>query len=126
MSRDPRHTVRAGPVRIVRGGAGELRVAQRRDTNLSALGMTELLALRDRIDAEIEARRSASEEALRRKGGLVERDGPRYCNPENSADTWSGRGKRPAWVDRALAKGFTLEQLEIVDDRPGRAATEIR
>ena len=101
-------------------------MAQKRDTNLSALGMTELLALRDRLDAEIEARRSESNEALRRKGGLVERDGPRYRNPESSSETWSGRGKRPAWVERALARGFTLEQLEIVDDRPNRTSAEAR
>lgn len=93
-------------------------MSPRRDADLSKLTVPELRALRDRIDAEIAERRQADEEALRRRGGMVERDGPRYRNPENSAETWSGRGRRPAWVDEVLSRGFALEDLEIVDDRP--------
>lgn len=91
---------------------------ERRDADLSRLTMTELLVLRDRITAEIEARRTEDERALRERGGMIERDGPRYRNPENSAETWSGKGKRPAWIESVLRQGFRLEQLEIIDDRP--------
>lgn len=82
--------------------------------------MTDLLALRDRIEVEIRTRREEKEASLRQRGGLVERDGPRYGNPENAAETWSGRGPRPAWLVRALAAGSTLEELEVLDDRPIR------
>lgn len=94
----------------------------RRDADLSALSLSALRALRDRIEAEIEARLGAQEQALRARGGLVERDGPRYRNPENSAETWSGKEPRPSWVGEALAKGYTLADLEILDDRPDRVA----
>jgi len=92
-----------------------------RDADLSALSIAALRALRDRIDAEITARLGAREDALRSRGGLVERDGPRYRNPENSAETWSGKEPRPAWVGEALGRGYTLADLEILDDRPDRA-----
>lgn len=38
---------------------------------------------------------------------------PKYRNPSNSAETWTGRGKQPHWVRNALASGKTLEQLAI-------------
>lgn len=38
---------------------------------------------------------------------------PKYRNPSNSAETWTGRGKQPHWVRNALAAGKTLEQLAI-------------
>ena len=93
-----------------------------RDADLSALSLSALRVLRARIDAEIETRMGAQEDALRARGGLVERDGPRYRNPENSAETWSGKEPRPSWVGEALSKGYTLSELEILDDRPTRQA----
>ena len=95
---------------------------QGRDADLSMFSLLALRSLRDRIDAEIESRLGAREAALRARGGLVERDGPRYRNPENSAETWSGKEPRPTWVGEVLARGYTLSELEIIDDRPNRAA----
>jgi len=89
-----------------------------RDADLSKLSIQDLLALHDRIELEIDARREADENQLRLRGGMIERDGPRYRNPKNSAETWSGKGTQPAWVDRLRAGGVRLEDLEIVDDRP--------
>ena len=95
-------------------------MGKRRDGDLSLLSLSELQALRDRVDAEIEEHKTRSEQSVLDRGGLVERDGPRYRNPANSAETWSGKGHQPTWVKRALAAGITLEELEIVDDRPVR------
>ena len=53
-----------------------------------------------------------------KRAGLIEAGGPKYRNPDNPAQTWSGKGKRPAWVKAALAAGKSLESLEIHDDRP--------
>ena len=36
-----------------------------------------------------------------------------YANPENAGQTWTGRGRKPAWVVEALTKGKTLTDLEI-------------
>ncbi|MGH0032268.1 MAG: H-NS family nucleoid-associated regulatory protein [Myxococcota bacterium] len=93
-------------------------MSSRRDGDFAALSMTDLLALRDRVEAEISARREESERSIRQRGGLVERDGPRYRNPANPSETWSGRGPRPDWLEQALAEGAVLADLEIVDDRP--------
>lgn len=39
---------------------------------------------------------------------------PKYRNPDNAAQTWSGRGKRPLWfVDALKKKGVTAESLLI-------------
>lgn len=37
----------------------------------------------------------------------------KYANPANRADTWSGRGRKPAWFAEALAAGKTVEELSV-------------
>jgi DNA-binding protein H-NS len=39
--------------------------------------------------------------------------GPKYANPANSADTWSGRGRKPRWFVEALSAGKSPEDLLI-------------
>lgn len=36
---------------------------------------------------------------------------PRYRNPADPGQTWSGRGRQPKWVAEALAAGKSLDQL---------------
>ena len=38
---------------------------------------------------------------------------PKYANPSNKAETWTGRGRKPRWVEAALKSGKTLEDLAI-------------
>jgi DNA-binding protein H-NS len=38
---------------------------------------------------------------------------PKYRNPENSAETWAGRGLRPRWLVAAIKGGKTLEDFAI-------------
>lgn len=37
----------------------------------------------------------------------------KYQHPENPEVTWSGRGRRPAWINEALAEGKSLEEFAI-------------
>ncbi len=37
----------------------------------------------------------------------------KYSNPANSADTWSGRGRKPRWFEAALNSGKSPESLAI-------------
>ncbi len=37
----------------------------------------------------------------------------KYANPANKSETWSGRGRRPRWVEAALKSGKKLEDLAI-------------
>ena len=39
---------------------------------------------------------------------------PKYAHPENPAVTWSGRGRRPKWVNEALQSGKSLDDLLIM------------
>ena len=43
---------------------------------------------------------------------------PKYQNPKNPAETWSGRGKQPRWVQAQLEAGERLEYLPF--SRPRR------
>jgi DNA-binding protein H-NS len=38
---------------------------------------------------------------------------PKYQNPKNTAETWSGRGKQPHWVQAQLRAGKKLEHFLI-------------
>jgi len=38
---------------------------------------------------------------------------PKYCNPDNPQQTWTGRGKRPGWFITAIDKGITAEDMLI-------------
>jgi len=41
------------------------------------------------------------------------KSGPKYYNPENPEQTWSGRGRKPNWVHTALENGRDISELEI-------------
>ncbi|MFD1795092.1 H-NS histone family protein [Paracoccus aurantiacus] len=45
-----------------------------------------------------------------RRGGKV---APKYANPEDPSQTWTGRGRRPQWVQAALSAGKSLDDLAI-------------
>lgn len=38
---------------------------------------------------------------------------PKFQNPENPKQTWTGRGKRPSWIKAALEQGKSLDELRI-------------
>jgi DNA-binding protein H-NS len=37
----------------------------------------------------------------------------KYANPASPADTWTGRGRKPRWVEAALKSGKKLDDLLI-------------
>ena len=38
---------------------------------------------------------------------------PKYRNPDNHSETWSGRGRKPKWVEDKVAGGKSLDDLLI-------------
>jgi DNA-binding protein H-NS len=38
---------------------------------------------------------------------------PKYRNPENADETWSGRGKQPRWLQAHTSKGRVLDDFLI-------------
>lgn len=100
---------------------------------LEKLSLKELKDLRNQVEkaiASFEERRKAAavaelEDAAKKLGfSLSELTGtasakkrkpaaPKYANPDDPAQTWTGRGRRPRWVEAALAKGKALDDLKI-------------
>jgi DNA-binding protein H-NS len=40
---------------------------------------------------------------------------PKYRNPNEPSETWSGRGKQPRWLAAALKTGHEIEEFAIGD-----------
>lgn len=106
--------------------------------NLESLSPAELQALIKNAEAQMESARKNHIKEVRTKidavlanagltigevyptrGGKAAKSpkaavAPKYRNPDNAAQTWSGRGKRPVWFNEALKKkGVTSESLLI-------------
>jgi DNA-binding protein H-NS len=97
---------------------------------LEKLSLEELKDLRKRVDAAIKdfekrrkrealvaAQKAAQDHGFSLDDILSEKSGskglPKYANPANPEQTWTGRGRQPNWVKEALAKGKSLDDLAI-------------
>lgn len=47
------------------------------------------------------------------KPGKKSKGVPKYVNPNDSSQTWTGRGRKPDWLHAHLAAGGTVESLAI-------------
>jgi len=101
--------------------------------DLEALSLKELKQLQKDVDAAVtefkdrERRRALAEvEAFARERGLSAADltelssrrtrksaPPKYANPADPSQTWTGRGRRPRWIEAALASGKSLDDMTI-------------
>jgi DNA-binding protein H-NS len=45
---------------------------------------------------------------------------PKYQNPNEPAETWSGRGKQPRWLTAALKTGQTIQDFVISNAGPNK------
>jgi DNA-binding protein H-NS len=99
--------------------------------NLDEMNLDELKALSREIEKAIrktgtenlKKARDAAEAAARQFGFSLEEvlerrpvaktksSEAKYRNPENSTQTWSGRGRQPQWFKDAIAGGRTLADL---------------
>lgn len=39
---------------------------------------------------------------------------PKYFNPSEPTETWSGRGKQPRWLSVALEEGHAIDEFKIM------------
>ena len=44
------------------------------------------------------------------KGKIV---APKYMNPDNKSETWTGRGRKPRWLVAKIDQGASLEDFAI-------------
>lgn len=110
--------------------------------NIEGMGFQELTQLRQQIEGKLDKEHKAfiadlynQAEKLAAQAGLtlaelVEQGSkgnkrsksrgaanpvaPRYRNPENEAETWSGRGKPPRWLAAAIADGANRDDFLIM------------
>lgn len=103
------------------------------DIKLDSLSLKELKDLQSQVakaiatfqDRQKRAALAELEEVARAKGFTLAEltgtaaprkrsiGGPKYANPANKSDTWSGRGRKPRWFIDALAKGKKPEDLAV-------------
>ena len=105
------------------------------EIDLDRMELKELRDLRGRVDraiADFEERRkrdarAAAERAARDHGfSLSDLTGdkpargarktagtPKSANPDDPSQTWTGRGRRPGWVQQMLASGKSLDDAAI-------------
>lgn len=116
--------------------------------DLEGMSLDELWELHERISKILSARIVAEKEELEKRleqlSGGRDRDGgvlvalgsrasrnnrprrkypqvfPKYKNPDDPNETWSGRGKQPRWLVAALKAGGKVDDYRIPDDDAAR------
>lgn len=98
--------------------------------DLTTFSASELNALMDDAKVELSRRQEAvKKDALARIKAIADEAGlsaaevakgtkktraaskVKYRNPNNPDEAWTGRGKRPKWLETALAEGASLEHF---------------
>ncbi|QBX99633.1 H-NS histone family protein [Rhodophyticola sp. CCM32] len=99
---------------------------------LSAMSRNELLELQKEVTAALKdfdkrkkkealvaAQKAAKEhgfsldEILGGKSGSGPKSPPKYANPADPSQTWTGRGRQPGWIKEALTSGKSLDTMAI-------------
>lgn len=75
---------------------------------------TELLDVRNKLEALIDNSPFTLDEVLEARK-LRKPVAPKYRHPEDASMTWTGRGRRPRWVDDCLDSGHSMDDLVIAD-----------
>lgn len=74
---------------------------------------------RRRADAKRAAEKVAKEygfsldEIIGATGAKGSKGAPKYANPADPSQTWTGRGRKPNWINDALAQGKSLDDLAL-------------
>jgi DNA-binding protein H-NS len=66
-----------------------------------------------RREKELRQPESADARSAPRERRKYPRVFPKYRNPEEPSETWSGRGKQPRWLTAALKTGHKIEEFVI-------------
>lgn len=99
--------------------------------DLDSMSKEELVALRKNVDKALasfekrqrEAALAAAQKAAQEHGFSLDEilgkkaagktSVPKYRNPEDPSQTWTGRGRQPAWYKAAIEAGKSPEELAI-------------
>jgi DNA-binding protein H-NS len=107
---------------------------RRSNINFSTMSVDELWQLHEEISQVLSARLTSEKRELEKRLAQLRRDFdvsqgdsvsttierrkyprvfPKYRNPNEPSETWSGRGKQPRWLAAALKTGHTIEEFVI-------------
>jgi len=102
--------------------------------NLNKVPLSELIRIEKEIPKVIAKLKKAEKKALKKKiAALAAESGfdlkelldnnspvnrrkkvpPKYQNPNNNTQTWTGRGRKPKWIEEHLNNGGSLDDLLI-------------
>jgi DNA-binding protein H-NS len=108
--------------------------------NLEAMSVDEMWQLHEEISRVLSVRLTSEKRELEKRLGQLRRERetrqgepvngeslkgaprarrkyprvfPKYQNPSEPSETWSGRGKQPRWLVAALKTGHTVEEFVI-------------
>jgi len=90
-------------IRSLQAEAAELKLTE---------GIQQLRVVIEKYDVGLSHFRIALKSSKERKRASRELP-PKYRNPSNDAQTWTGRGRKPRWLIEALAAGTTIEQCKV-------------
>jgi DNA-binding protein H-NS len=96
------------------------------ERTLEVMPVNMLWALREKIDATLASKLLSEKQEIERRlarivGGNQKarrpypQVHPKYFNPENPSQTWSGRGLKPRWFITQLESGRTVDDLLMAD-----------
>lgn len=73
---------------------------------------------RRRSEAKRAAEQAAKEygfslEEILNAGGKSTKGMPKYANPADPSQTWTGRGRKPNWVIEAIEAGKSIDDMAI-------------
>lgn len=87
------------------------------EAHMQEAKVTQIQEVRKKIDTLLSNAGLTLADVYPARGGKVGKRAvvaPKYRNPEDPSQTWSGRGKRPLWFAAAIKKrGVTAESLLI-------------
>jgi DNA-binding protein H-NS len=102
---------------------------------LRSMSIEKLTTLRNQVEAALTTKVAHERRTLQAELGRLSRFGsgrvpsygfrggtvaPKYRNPNNSTETWAGRGLKPRWLAAAIKAGGKLEDFAIAG--PAKAA----
>jgi DNA-binding protein H-NS len=118
----------------------EMRMTNKNKLNLDALSVDEMWQLHEEISRVLSVRLTSEKRELEKRLAQLRREKdmreseaaearplknaaparrkyprvfPKYRNPQEPSETWSGRGKQPRWLAAALKTGHTIEEFAI-------------
>ena len=73
----------------------------------------ERVEVKKRIEAMAQNSGFSVSELFAGRGNKGKTVAPKYMNPDNKMETWTGRGRKPRWLVAKLDKGAKMEDFAI-------------